>query len=380
MMYLLVIFLLTSPFSLFADLTTAIGHGRAVASAQKGDWKGAQERLQAALVDNPDDATVLYDLGVASYKQKEFEHAQVYFDAVTQSHAAPTSLKEQAYFNAGNTAVELKKLHDAVDAYEQTLTLNDKNEAAQHNLELVRKMLQEQQQKEQQKKDQNQQKDTQEKDKQDQKQDQSAGQDKQESQSSDQQDKGQQQDGKDGGDDQPEQSDGQRGNQHQEQKQSGGSDTKNNKDGKGNQGGDKQEGDDAGEDDQLEQKKDKADQKTQDRQQQGKNNDGGADKQQREQQQGGQDKRQREQDKHKDLSGNDHDQQQHNTEDTKNKQGKGSAGVQSASSQEPPQTPEQRWITQLMEQQEKRDANANKQVIRRAINQKLSGSNGQNRW
>ena len=378
MMYVLFVFLLTLPSYLCADWQSAYGHGRAIVSAQKGDWKGAQEHLQATLVHNPDDATVLYDLGVTSYKQNEFDRARVYFEAVTNSKLVPLALQEQAYFNAGNTAVAQKKLPDAVDAYEQVLKINSHNEAARHNLELVKKMLEDQQKKERTNKQEKQQ-DEKKDEKQDQS-DQSDGQDKQEQ--SEQQDKGQEQGNKDGSGNEQQQSEDQEQDQQKGQQQKGSGENKKNKGGKSNKADDQQDGDDASDDDQLKQKEDKAQQDTQDRKQQGKDKNQAADKQQREQQQGSQDKGQREQEKHTDPSRNGNDTRKQNTKDTKNKQEKGrtDAGTEDATPSQQPQTAEQRWIAQLMEQQEKRDANANKQVIRRAINQKLSGNHGQNRW
>lgn len=121
-------------------------YDKAVYAGQQGKWDAAHAALMPLVVDNSDDPSMLYDVGVTSYKLEDYDHARAYFDAASIHKKATVLLKEQAYFNAGNAAVKQKKLHDAVDKYEQVLAINPENERAQHNLAAVKKMLEQQKQ------------------------------------------------------------------------------------------------------------------------------------------------------------------------------------------------------------------------------------------
>ncbi len=66
-------------------LTRELALGRASDAAQNESWDDAQNQLKPLLCDNPDDCQVLYDLGVASYRKKEYAPAYGYFrDAAAQ--------------------------------------------------------------------------------------------------------------------------------------------------------------------------------------------------------------------------------------------------------------------------------------------------------
>lgn len=121
-------------------------HGRAVDAAHTGDWQRAHALLTTELVNYPHDPSVIYDAGVAAYKTGDHEQARAYFDHVTSLPQASDQLKERAYFNAGNTRVALKQLEDAIKNYEQALALDPHDERARHNLEIVKKMLEQQKQ------------------------------------------------------------------------------------------------------------------------------------------------------------------------------------------------------------------------------------------
>ena len=130
-------------------------HDTAVCAAAKGDWVKAKELLTHAVVNDSGDASVLYDAGVASYRTKDFVQAAAYFEQAAQvTQPSQNSLKEQAYFNAGNAYAQLKEFDKAIDAYDQVLALDAKHEKALHNKEVVKKMKEKQQQQDQQKKDQ----------------------------------------------------------------------------------------------------------------------------------------------------------------------------------------------------------------------------------
>ena len=147
-------------------------YDRAVSQAQQGDWPAAKHGLNSLLADSPHQPDLLYDAGVAAFKVEDYEKAYAYFSKVAQDTHANPLLQEQATFNAGNAQVKREKLQEALECYDKTLELNPNNEPAKHNKELVKKML-EQQKQQQQKQDKTKDK------KEDQKQDQQKNEDQQ---------------------------------------------------------------------------------------------------------------------------------------------------------------------------------------------------------
>jgi len=132
----MVILLLFTP-SLFA----IFDYDRAVASGKKGLYEKASTTLAQVLADDPDKPDVLYDAGIAAYKNGDFGPATSYFSKVVDTPQVSSSLQEQAAFNAGNSAVKQNKLEQALEWYDKALTFNPDNERTQHNRDIVKKML-----------------------------------------------------------------------------------------------------------------------------------------------------------------------------------------------------------------------------------------------
>jgi Ca-activated chloride channel family protein len=341
-------------YSAQASIATEWKYSKAMSALANGNCAQAEGLMQSILVDEPSRPDLLYDLGVASFKNKEYSQAAAYFASAAQADACPPRLQEQSYFNLGNASVELNQLNDAIVHYEKVLQLNEKNEQAKHNLDVVKKMLEEQEQKKQQ----------------------------------DQQDKENQEDQKD---DQ---------NKDKQDKQD-----KNSKDGQNGDNGDsEQEGDSHS---------DKAPEDKKDRQDKQKNKDGKGDKseQNKDDKEGdpgegfnkknqdkgdAQDKKDnpsRAQDRRDGKDKQDNQDKQQSKSDDKNKQvaageQKGdkdkkdnAVGAQPSSMQkEPDLAPEDRWILQVLNQRENDEKKTNKQLIRASIDKKLGGQHGQNCW
>lgn len=134
---------------LSASLVTEWQYSRAVHAAQRDDWKEAQQRMSTLVVDDPDNASLLYDNGVAAYRMKEYVKAAAYFEQALQQKNASLSLQEQVRFNLGNTQVALNHFEDAIHCYEEVLKMNPSNEQAQHNVQKVREYLAQQKQQQQ---------------------------------------------------------------------------------------------------------------------------------------------------------------------------------------------------------------------------------------
>jgi hypothetical protein len=128
---------------------------KAVHAYAHNDLDAPSDFFSSQLVDDPMNDELNYNAGVVQYKKKNYEQARESFARATQGDSL--AIQEQAYFNGGNTNVQLNKLEEAVESYEKVLELNPDNEEAKHNLALVKEMLkkrEEEQQKEEQKKEQ----------------------------------------------------------------------------------------------------------------------------------------------------------------------------------------------------------------------------------
>ncbi len=145
------------------NLYGAFEYDRAIIKGKNNDWNSSKELMKKVLVDNPESPTILYDAGVSSFKAGEYDQALSYFTKAAQSNT-DRILQEQSLFNAGNSYVKLKKLPEALAAYDKVLDLNPSNERAAHNKEIVKKMMEQEKQQQQKNDENNQDKKDQEKD------------------------------------------------------------------------------------------------------------------------------------------------------------------------------------------------------------------------
>jgi len=316
-------------FFIGSNLYPIFDYDRAIYAGQQEKWDVAAAGLTSLVIDHSDNPSVLYDAGVASYKREEYDHARAYFEGAVANKDISVGLKEQAYFNAGNAAVQQKKLHDAVHSYEQVLVLNKDNERARHNLELVKKMLEEEKQK-QDKQDKRDKKDKQEEDK-----------DKENKDKQDKQDKQEQ------------------GQEKQE---------KEDKQDKQQENRDKKEKNKQGQDKKQKQEKQEQDKK-QDQQ-------GEQDKQEKNDQQNknnqGQEKKQKQE---KDGQGEQEKQPGEKDGKQAEKQEVGNLDANQKSFDKV-----DAWLAKVLQQREQDDAALNKQMIKAVVEQELAGQDGQNCW
>lgn len=357
-----------------ASLTSEWKYSKASNELEKGNYAHAQNLMQSILVEEPSRPDLLYDLGVASFKNKEYSQAAAYFASAAKADACPAQLQEQSYFNLGNTSVGLNQLNDAIVHYEKVLELNEQNEMARHNLEVVKKMLEDQKQQEQQNNDDQQDKDQQD----DQNKDDQDKQDKQDKSSNDGQNGDNGNDDKDGDQNESknDSSDKKDEKQNQQSKEKNKDNKENNSDQKKDNKKDASQGD------------------------------------QKDQQSGGKDKKENPADQ-KDKSDNankqepkpddsscarrassrrseamaDRSEDRHNKQidaggqkEGKEKKANASAPEQAGIPREPDLAPEDQWILQVLNQREKDEKKTSKQLIRASIDKKLGGQHGQNCW
>ncbi len=161
------------------------------AAYRAGAYDDALKLFSDAQVDHPDEPALAYNVGNTQYRQGKYAEAEQAF-ALAASSSADKQLKARALYNAGNAAARAGKLDRAVQHYEEALKLTPQDQDAKHNLETVRRLLEQQKQQQKQQQDKQQQdKQQQDKQQQDKQQQDKQQQDKQQ-QDKQQQDKQQQ--------------------------------------------------------------------------------------------------------------------------------------------------------------------------------------------
>lgn len=108
---------------------------------QEEQWGESLDSFQDALLDDPTNPLLHFNVGSALYKNKKFEEAQNSFEQTLATDDA--SLQEKAYYNLGNTFYQMNKYQEAIDAYKKALELDPQDQDAKYNLEFVRAKLKE---------------------------------------------------------------------------------------------------------------------------------------------------------------------------------------------------------------------------------------------
>jgi tetratricopeptide (TPR) repeat protein len=135
---------------------------------EKGDYKGAEKDYRKALEINTKSTKGQFNLGTATYQQKNYEEAAKIFGTLAEK-TKDRSEEAMIYHNQGNSFLEAKEYEKSISSYKNALINNPQDLDTKYNLEYARMMLKKQQQQQQQQnKDQQKQEDK--KDQQDQKQ------------------------------------------------------------------------------------------------------------------------------------------------------------------------------------------------------------------
>lgn len=329
---------------------------KAAAYGQQEQWKKAQEELAPLIVDNPDNAELLYDNGIAAYRLGEFAAAAAYFENVIKTSHVERDLQKQAYFNLGNSNVALKELQTAIKNYEEVLALEPDNKPARHNLEKVKEMLKQQQ---------NQQKNS------------SDNKDKQKNSKQDKQEQENKESDKD-----ENSSNGNSSEQHNENSQknkegaennalssSGNQSLKDRPSSRGNQEKDKNADDNKQGNEQRESNNKSADNNDEQQKNQRGDNHASSSRQPHKQQQSS---RNASSPSHPIKNGQKEQGMQEGTIDEAHKEGAGAQAPQFAS--------HEKWMARMLAQQEKADTMAQKALIKTNIDKQLAGQDGQNCW
>lgn len=105
----------------------------------------ANNKYRDALVNNPENPIIHFNIGNTHYKKKNFEESLKDFE---KSLSVNEVLKQsQSYYNMGNSLYRMGKLPESILAYTQALKLDPNDQDAKYNLEFVRAKLKDQAQK-----------------------------------------------------------------------------------------------------------------------------------------------------------------------------------------------------------------------------------------
>ncbi len=131
------IFLLLSEFvyakSVFFDIL------RGNKEFAKKKYSNAQKIFQNALIDQPLNEILHFNLGNVYYKMRKYDKALKEYEELLQSKN--NKLKQQSYYNIGNSHYRMGNFLEAINSYEKALEIDPNDKQAKENLELVRKKL-----------------------------------------------------------------------------------------------------------------------------------------------------------------------------------------------------------------------------------------------
>ena len=141
----------TLAFLLFGVGAASATPGAAMKAFRKGDFGKALEMYERLQEKTPKDHRLLYNAGASAYRAGEFDKALEKFSAAIATE--DETMQEKVWYNLGNTQfrigqgnedpqMKLESWKTAMKMYDQVLKMNPEQTDAQHNRELVKKMVQ----------------------------------------------------------------------------------------------------------------------------------------------------------------------------------------------------------------------------------------------
>jgi len=111
---------------------------------KEGNFTEANKHFEQAISENPGFPKAHNNLGSSMYKQENYEGATKHFEKATLNATEKEELANY-YYNLGNSYLKANKLDKSIEAFKQSLRLNPADKQAKHNLSLVNKRKQQQQ-------------------------------------------------------------------------------------------------------------------------------------------------------------------------------------------------------------------------------------------
>jgi Ca-activated chloride channel homolog len=148
-----IIFLLST--SCYSSWQGALRSARASNAYYAEDYNNAAVCYEALLVDNPLDKQAVRGVADCLYEKKDFDAAEKYYRQLIMRLDNDEHEIEAFYFNHGCSLSQLKKFKDALTSFEAVIKINAHNDRAQKNIDVLKKLLEEQKHKDSQKQDQN---------------------------------------------------------------------------------------------------------------------------------------------------------------------------------------------------------------------------------
>lgn len=121
---------------LFCDVGSVMRKGNGL--ARQGKYEDAIRKYQEALVQEPDNTKIHYNLARALYKNNKFPEAEAEYQLclLTKDRA----FQAQTLYNIGNCKFKQGDLEAAIDSYRASLMLNPRDRDAKQNLEYCQKL------------------------------------------------------------------------------------------------------------------------------------------------------------------------------------------------------------------------------------------------
>lgn len=156
------LFLVIALFYSNADALQFWNQHQAVKLYNTKNYDKAATEFEHLLLKDPSDSENLVNMASVLYQQGRFAEAASYFNKVLSTNKKLNSSQiENITFNLGSAYAQQEEWLDALDAFEAVVVINSSNVRAKKNIEIIKKILEKQ---EQQKQDKDQKKDDSKKD------------------------------------------------------------------------------------------------------------------------------------------------------------------------------------------------------------------------
>jgi len=128
---------------------TWIDEYQAVQAYEKSDYHKAGQVFQKVLSQNPGELKNLANMGNILYREGKFLEAVNYFEQALKARNLLEEQKKELLFNLGSSYAQQEKWQEALNAYENLIKLDPDNLRVTKNIEIIKKLLEKQQQEKQ---------------------------------------------------------------------------------------------------------------------------------------------------------------------------------------------------------------------------------------